>query len=55
MTATRHQRQVSSLITAFCRGIAKPLSPLEDATIHLEADRMRELKTQIKLMPLSCD
>jgi hypothetical protein len=52
------------LIEGFCRALAKPFSPLEELTIHLEAalhaakdtskseaDRMKELRTRIKLMP----
>jgi hypothetical protein len=53
------------LIEGFCRALAKPFSPLEELTIHLEAAlyaakntrkteaaRMKELRTRIKLMPV---
>ena len=52
------------LIAGFCRALAKPITALEEITIHLESaldcardesrseqDRMRELKLRIQLMP----
>jgi len=55
------------LIAGFCRALARPITALEEITIHLEAaidcardetrseaDRMKELRTRLELMP-PCD
>jgi hypothetical protein len=52
-------------MNAFFRAVGKPITPLEDLTIHLqaaldcakdtsktEAQRMKELRTRIKLLPV---
>jgi hypothetical protein len=65
MTATRNTRQVRRLMNAFFRAVGKPITPLEDMTIHLqaaldcakdtsktEAARVKELKLRIQLMPV---